>query len=97
LLLLGLAVGSDDGEYVLLGDDQVLDVVDLEFVTGVLGVSLAVSGSTIPLFVFSSFSTGLTTTRSPNGLRFMCNPPQLKLMFLALPRPERLALAWVDC
>src|SRR2546427_1049566 len=38
LLLLGLAVGSDDGEYVLLGDDQVLDVVDLEFVTGVLGV-----------------------------------------------------------
>src|SRR5260370_30401325 len=36
------------------------------------GFSLAVSGRTIPLFVFSSFSTGLTTTRSPNGLRFMC-------------------------
>src|ERR1700704_818545 len=37
-LLLGLAVGCDDGEYVLLGHDQVLDFVDLEFVTGVLGV-----------------------------------------------------------
>src|SRR6202171_1223568 len=36
------------------------------------GFSLAVSGSTIPLLVFSSFSTGFTTTRSPNGLRFMC-------------------------
>src|ERR1700681_2993654 len=36
------------------------------------GFSLAVSGRTIPLFVFSSLSTGLTTTRSPNGLRFMC-------------------------
>src|SRR5712664_2840232 len=36
--LLGLAVGSDDCEHVLLGDDQVLDFVDLEFVAGVLGV-----------------------------------------------------------
>src|SRR4029077_16929959 len=37
-LLLGLAVGADDREHVLLGHDQVLDFVDLEFVTGVLGV-----------------------------------------------------------
>src|SRR5260370_403696 len=36
--LVGLAVGCDDGEHVLLGHDQVLDVVDLEFVPGVLGV-----------------------------------------------------------
>src|SRR5947199_8087719 len=41
------------------------------------GFSLAVSGRTIPLLVLSSFSTGLTTTRSPNGFRFMCSPPQL--------------------
>src|SRR5258708_2273310 len=40
------------------------------------GFSLAVSGSTIPLFVFSSFSTGLTTTRSANRLRFMCALPR---------------------
>src|SRR6267143_1332958 len=37
-LLLGLAVGCDDCEHVLLGDDQVLDFVQLEFVAGVLGV-----------------------------------------------------------
>src|SRR5260370_2443474 len=36
--LAGLAVGSDDREHVLLGHDQVLDFVDLEFVPGVLGV-----------------------------------------------------------
>src|SRR6266566_6589140 len=37
LLLLRLAV-VDDGEHVLLGDDQVLDFVELELVAGVLGV-----------------------------------------------------------
>src|SRR6202165_725331 len=36
--LLLLAVASDDSEHVLLGDDQVLDFVELEFVAGVLGV-----------------------------------------------------------
>src|SRR6266851_8207172 len=36
--LVGFAVGSDDREHVLLGHDQVLDFVDLEFVPGVLGV-----------------------------------------------------------
>src|ERR1700682_1462689 len=41
-LLLGyrllLAVGRDHGEHVLFRDDQVLDLVELEFVAGVLGV-----------------------------------------------------------
>src|SRR5437870_7064713 len=50
------------------------------------GFSLAVSGRTIPLLVFSSFSTGLTTTRSPNGLRFMCSPPQLIVFSSPSPR-----------
>src|SRR5258708_8115778 len=36
--LVGLAVGSDDREHVLLRHDEVLDFVDLEFVPGVLGV-----------------------------------------------------------
>src|SRR6266542_424282 len=36
-LLLRLAV-ADDGEHVPLGDDQVLDLIDLEFAAGVLGV-----------------------------------------------------------
>src|ERR1700674_4806602 len=35
------------------------------------GFSLAVSGSTMPLLVFSSRSTGLITTRSPSGRSFM--------------------------
>src|SRR5258708_18073013 len=52
------------------------------------GFSLAVSGRTIPLLVFSSFSTGLTTTRSPNGLRFMCSPPQL--MVISTPHARAL-------
>src|SRR5215831_6275333 len=38
LLGLLLAVRADDGEYVFLGDDQVLDFVDLELVAGVLRV-----------------------------------------------------------
>src|SRR6266581_3375143 len=37
-LLLGLAIGCDDCEHVLLGHDQILDFVQLEFVAGVLGV-----------------------------------------------------------
>src|SRR5207245_6677000 len=39
------------------------------------GFSLAVSGMTIPLLVISSRSTGLTTTRSPSGLRFTAALP----------------------
>src|SRR5690349_10654181 len=38
LLLLLLAVAGEDRQHVFLRDDQVLDLVDLEFVAGVLGV-----------------------------------------------------------
>src|SRR5713101_656441 len=41
------------------------------------GFSLAVSGRTMPLLVFSSRSTGLITTRSPSGLNFMRDPPSV--------------------
>src|SRR5207248_4953139 len=55
------------------------------------GFSLAVSGSKIPDLVFSSFSTGLTTTRSPSGLRFMKRLlTRTRNIRLALPRHERL-------
>src|SRR5438876_5223423 len=37
-LLLGLVIGCDDCEHVLLRHDQVLDFVQLDFVAGVLGV-----------------------------------------------------------
>src|SRR5438132_7918487 len=39
------------------------------------GFSLAVSGRTIPLLVFSSRSTGLITTRSPSGRSRILLPP----------------------
>src|SRR5205823_11524221 len=61
------------------------------------GFSLAVSGSTIPDLVFSSFSTGLSTTRSPSGLRFMYAPSSRVKWLLALPGHERLALRGCDC
>jgi hypothetical protein len=49
---------------------------------------------TIPLFVFSSLSTGFTTTRSPSGLRFMA----ALLMALGWPLGQkRLALLGREC
>src|SRR5438477_392353 len=53
------------------------------------GFSLAVSGITIPLLVRSSLSTGLSTTRSPSGFRFMCDSPQLNSV--STPRPQALS------
>src|SRR5438477_3639168 len=53
------------------------------------GFPLALSGITIPLLVRSSLSTGLSTTRSPSGFRFMCDSPQLNSV--STPRPQALS------
>src|SRR2546430_10174121 len=60
------------------------------------GFSLAVSGSTIPDLVFSSFSTGFTTTRSPSGFRFVYALLNYE-MWLAVLAPECLALPGNEC
>src|SRR6266446_1149801 len=61
------------------------------------GFSLAVSGSTIPDLVLSSFSTGFTTTRSPSGFRFMNALLRFLKMWLAVVPKERLALQGNEC
>ena len=83
-----LAIDRDVGAAVLAVEDLValfdverdaLTVLDLPSPTAstlpFCGFSLAVSGSTIPLAVVSSSSTGFTITRSPRGFSFIGKPP----------------------
>src|SRR5579884_61718 len=56
------------------------------------GFSLAVSGSTMPLLVISSFAFGLTITRSPSGFRLVA-----MAVFNPLPRLSKECLRTRGC
>src|SRR5674536_338942 len=54
----------------------------------IVGFSFAVSGSTMPLVVFSSSATALMITRSSSGLSFMQQPSSSFVRNLALSGGE---------